>query len=467
MTKTVALAAQAVPVVAEADVVVLGGGPAGLAAAVAAARSGARTVLVERFGCLGGMATAGLVGPFMTSYAGDEPVVEGVFAELVERLVAAGGAIHPAGLLTGPYSNWGPITHDHVTPFDPEVLKRVAFELAREAGVDLLLHSNFVLPMGRLPEQLEVLVVANKSGLQAVRGRLFVDASGDGDLAARAGAPFVYGRGDGQAQPMSLFFVLAGVDTERVIAWVEADLANRRKLWRLIQEHRDEWISTRDTFGMYLEPRRGELRINTTRVSGRDATSALDLSAAEVEAREQVWVILRFLAKYVPGFERAYVASSGQTVGARESRHILGEYILSGEDAIGGRKFPDAIARCSYGADMHDPRGTGTTMEAIGGDGSYDIPYRCLLPRTVDNLLVAGRCLSGDHVAHASYRVMPFCFATGQAAGTAAALCLEQNVRPRDLAVGGLQQRLLEQGANLERRPAAGFAPQADARDAH
>lgn len=453
MHGAVDLPSQTVPVVAEAEVVVLGGGPAGLSAAVAAARNGADTLVVERFGCLGGMATVGLVGPFMTSYAGEEPVVEGLYLELVERLVAAGGAVHPAGLHTGPYSNWNPIAHDHVTPFDPEVLKLVALRLARESGVQLLLHSTFVQPVGQLPERVEALVVANKSGLQAVRGRLFVDASGDGDLAARAGAPFVYGRGDGLAQPLTLFFVIAGVDTDRLIEWIEADLPNRHKLWRLIQEHREEWIATRDTFGMYLEPRRGELRINTTRVSGRDGTNAFDLTAAEADAREQSETVLRFLVKHVPGFARAYVASSAQTVGVRESRHVLGEYVLSGEDALAGRKFADAIARCAYGVDLHDPRGTGTSMQAIGGDGSFDIPYRCLVPKAVDNLLVAGRAISGDHVAHAAYRVMPYCFATGQAAGTAAALCLREGVRPRDLHVPLLQGRLVEQGANLGGRP--------------
>lgn len=455
MSEKISIPAMDVPVVVDAEVVIVGGGPAGLSAAIAAARAGAKTLLVERFGSLGGNATVGLVGPFMTNYVGDEPSVEGIYLELVERAVEMGGALHPRHIYTGPYSNYGPITHDHVTPFDPEIVKMVAFKMVEEAGVQLLLHSLAVKALKSRPETIDAVVVANKSGLQAVRGKVYVDGTGDGDLAALAGAEYVFGRGDGKAQPMSLFFVMAGVDTDRVIEYVEADLPNRRALKNLIREHPDEWIQTRDSMGMYLEPRKGEFRINCTRILGVDGTSSMDLTKAEMEGRKQIETIIRFVRKYAPGFEHAYVASSGATVGVRESRHVLGEYVLTGEDATEGRKFPDAIARCSYGVDIHNPTGPTTQMLPIRGDGVYDIPYRCLVPKGLDNVLLSGRCISGDHVAHASYRVMPFCFATGQAAGMAAALSAKGAIRPRDLDVAALQRQLAAAGASLGRQSSA------------
>jgi hypothetical protein len=198
---------------------------------------------------------------------------------------------------------------------------------------------------------------------------------------------------------------------------------------------------------LYREPRPGEWRVNTTRVHGIDGTDPDDLSRAEIEARDQVRELIPFLRKNCPGLENARLLETGAQVGIRETRHILGDYVLTGDDVREGRRFADAIARCAYPIDIHDPVGTRGRLEGMTGGEFYDIPYRCLLPRNVDNLLVAGRCLSADHEAAASARVIPPCYATGQAAGTAAALSSRDGIPLHHLDVHLLQDTLREQGA--------------------
>ncbi len=447
---------------AETDVLVVGGGPAGLGAALAAAEAGARVVLAERYGFLGGNATAALVMPLMSFHTqrtvrsekpGDtallpsdhgpgDPVVAGVLKRLLERLVLAGGAIPPS-LATG-----------FVVPFDPEMFKLVALDMLDEAGVHYLFHS---LATGVLGEgRVEGAVFETKSGPIAVRAKVVVDCTGDADLAVRAGAPFEVGRSDGLAQPMTLMFRIAEFERAGFAAYVKQNPQQWRGvhgLWDLVREATSagDLELPREDILFFATPHEREVSVNSTRVTRVLGTDVWDLSYAECVSRRQMREIAEFLRRYVPGFEKSYVVQSGVNIGVRETRRIVGEYQLDASDVLGARKFDDAIARGAYPVDIHNPTGSGTTLKRVPPGEAYDIPLRCLLPKSVEGLLVAGRCISGTHEAHSSYRVMPIVMATGQAAGACAALAAEAGKPPRSLPARQVQLELLRQGASLRK----------------
>ncbi len=411
------------------DVVVCGGGPAGIAASVAAARTGAEVLLIERYGFLGGMATAGLVNPFMTFYAGSEQIIKGIFQEIIDRLSAKGG-------WGGPQEKWA---------FDPELLKVVADEICLESGVKMLLHA-FVCGADVQRSRIASIRVFAKPAERKIKAKVFVDATGDADLAYTAWVPCEKGRsGDGLTQPMTLNFRVAGVDIDR--------MPSRDEINRLYLVARSEGRINcpRDNVLFFFTTRRGEVHFNTTRVIKLDGTSARELTAAEIEGRRQAKQICDFLRADVPGFENSYLMTTGTQIGVRETRRIVGQYVLTAEDVLSAAKFHDGIARGSYSIDIHDPAGGGTVIKHLPPGESYDIPYRCLVPLNISNLLVAGRPISATHEAHSSLRVMPIAFAVGQAAGTAAALCARWKVSPRDLDVKRLQRELLDQGASLSK----------------
>ena len=450
---------RAVPVTKEVEVIVVGGGPAGIAAAVACARSGARTVLVERYGFLGGMATAGLVGPFMTSWDidGKDRIITGVFQELIDRLVAMDAAIDPAGVkgysAFGGYHRYG---HEHVTPFDPEVLKIVAQEMVLEAGAELKFHALFLdcltgheSGVQSDSRRIRDLIFAGKGGLEALRGAIVIDATGDGDVAAQAGAIFEKGRStDGLMQPVSLFFRVGNVDDARTQAYVDAhpEDADFSGIVRTATEA-GELSHTKDHLTLFRTTRPGEWWANVSRIHNVDATDADQMTRAEIEGHRQVVYLVDFFRKYVPGFENCTLIDSAPQIGVRETRHITGEYVLTEEDVLRARRFPDAIARVSFPIDIHDVTGGGGVFQGPKDGPYYTIPYRSLVPLRIDNLLLAGRCISATHEAHGSLRVMPPCFAMGQAAGTAASLAIETKTRPRDIDVGLLRRALEDQGA--------------------
>lgn len=403
-----------------------GGGPGGIAAAVAAARNGADTMLVERYGFLGGMATAGLVNPFMPWHAGKEQIINGIFQEILDRLRAKGG-----------------LSRDRESIFDPEIMKVVADDICLESGVKLLLHS-FVSGATVEGPRIASVTVTNKPDGRDITAEIFIDATGDADLAYMAGVPCSVGReSDGLAQPMTLNFRMAGVDTARV--------PPREVINDLYAKARQEGRINcpRENVLMFNTTRSGEIHFNTTRVTRADGTNAADLTRAEIEARRQVHQLVEFLKRGVPGFENAFLQMTGTQIGVRESRRIVGEYVMTVEDVLEGRKFDDCIARGSYPVDIHNPDGAGTVIRHLRPGESYDIPYRSIVPLKIDNLLVAGRPISTTHEAHSSTRIMPICFAVGEAAGTAAALCVRQKTVPRSLDVGVLQAVLAAQGANL------------------
>ena len=446
---------------AQTDVLVVGGGPAGIGAAIGAAQAGARVVLAERYGFLGGNATAALVMPLMsfhtqrpvkargregsllpTDHGRGEAVVAGVLAKLLERLIAAGGAIAPS-LATG-----------YVVPFDPEWFKLVALELLDEAGVEVLFHAFASGVIGG--SSVEGAVFETKSGPLVVRAGVTVDCTGDADVAVQAGAPFEIGRADGLVQPMTLMFRMAQFERAAFQAYVEQHPGEWRGvhgLWELVRKATEagELELPREDILFFATPHAEEVSVNSTRVTRVLGTDVWDLSYAEWASRRQMRQIAAFLRRYVPGFERAYVIQSGVNVGVRETRRIVGEYRLVAEDILGARKFDDAIARGAYPIDIHNPQGAGTVLKRLPPGEAYDIPLRSLLPRDVSRILVAGRCLSGSHEAHSSYRVMPIVMATGQAAGVCAALAARRRADPRDVPVREVRQELRRQGANLRR----------------
>lgn len=415
----------AVRVIREAEVVVIGGGPGGLGAAVGAARKGARTLLVERYGCLGGMATIGGVNPFMPNHLDGRRLDSGVFADWCEQMARLGGLA------------------DDGRTFNPEIAKLAAEQLCLEAGVDLLYHAWFDQPVMD-GARIDACLFVSKSGPVAVRGEVYVDATGDADLAARAGCPCDYGRDeDHLCQPMTTNFDVSGVDPDRMPTREQInELYTRAKAEGRLSCPRENCLWFRTT-----DPRR--IHFNTTRVTHHHAVDVESLSDAEIAARRQVLEYLAWLRADVPGFENAELVSLATHIGVRESRRVRGEYYLTRAEAEAFAKFDDGICRCRYPIDIHNPAGTGTELVAFPAGEWYEIPYRCLVPLGVDNLLIGGRPISVDHAVHSSMRVMPPACTVGQAAGVAAAMAVELGRPPRRLDGVAVKRALLEQGVWL------------------
>jgi len=439
-------------------VVVVGGGPAGIAAAVSAARRGAKVVLLERQGFLGGNLTAGLVGPCMTSYSldGATQLIRGIFDEFVTRMVDLDGAIHPSKTNAGDkYASFITYGHDKVTPFEPEAAKLVANRMCLEAGVDIRFHA-FVVDAVVEGDTVVGVIYADKEGLHHQRAAVVVDCSADGDVAAYAGNRFDYGRPeDGLAQPMTMFFRVSGVDDNVVENYVDDHPTEPRVYAEIIDAARANgtFPVPRRSVGMYKTLKPGVWRINSTRLHGLDGTIAADVTKGEIEGREQANALMAFMRENFPGFENAELLDTAATVGVRETRRIVGQYELTLDDLQTGRHFDDVIAMCGYPVDIHDPTGAGGgTAPSWATANIYEIPFRSLVPRDRKGLLVAGRCMSASHEAMSATRVMPPAFAMGEAAGAAAALAISNDVDPRDLPVGTLQDSLVEHGAYLGTR---------------
>lgn len=443
----------------ETDVLVAGGGPAGFAAAVAAARNGARTMLIEQDSVLGGMATSGLVGPFMTCYDNDakEQVVKGIFDELCRRAEEKGGAIHPSkikGMCS--YNSYYLGSHEHVTPYQSEILAVVMDEMVKEADVQVLFETRLVdvLMDG---QTIKHAVISMKEGLAAVGAKIFIDCTGDADLAVRAGVPAWYGdKTSGDMQPTSLFFEVGNIDKAAYIK----ELEEKKHLldnhmgncysWTVQEAKKNgDWSLDKNELGMYEQNIPGRWKVNTTRMAFVDATNTEQVTAAMMEGRRQVQEVLRFMRKYVPGCENAELIQVASRLGVRETRHIAGKYELTTEDVLHRAIFPDAVCTFAYALDKHDSEGGGVTWTLV--DQYYTIPYRSLLPENCENLLVAGRCICGSSEAAASYRVMPACVATGQAAGTAAAMAAAADIHPEQVPIDRLQRTLVEQGAVIKK----------------
>lgn len=447
-------------IAAETDVLIVGGGPAGLGAAIGAANCHVDTILVERYGFLGGNATAALVMPLMSFYTpksrsekegdvtllptdqgkGASPVLAGTVRLLIERLVKAGGAISPS-FKTG-----------YTVPFDPEIFKMVALEMLDEAGVNFLFHS-FASDVIVKNQEITSVIFETKSGPIVINAKKVIDCTGDGDIAALSGVPFSIGREEDRlVQPMTLMFRMGDF--------------NKNEFDNYVKEHPDQWKGVhglgdliqqasvkgelnlpREDMLFFATPHENEVSVNSTRVIRVLGTDVWDLSYAEYQSRLQMKAIVAFLRKYVPGFNKSYAIQSGVHIGVRETRRIHGEYELTTEDILNAKKFSDVIARSTYPVDIHNPEGIGTILKRVPDGDYYDIPLRCLLPQKMDNLIVAGRCISGTHEAHSSYRVMPVSMATGQAAGVAAALSLKEQKSLKMIGPISVQEELKRQGA--------------------
>ena len=472
--------ARELDVIGEYDVIVVGGGPGGVPAALAAARAGSKTLIAERYGFFGGLATAGLMGPLFgyaemkdpyvqytknpdTSGNGGPLILGGIPLEIVRKLQDWGAAPRNENI------QWEAIR------FDPEMLKHLLDAMVTEAGVDILFHT-FVTGVIGTEDHIDYLVLESKSGRQAVKAGVFIDATGDGDVAAYAGAEYTKGRkADGTTQPMGTKVIIGGVED------VSED--ERSKGYDLVNQAIDN-----HTLGIYhafwkevseqgITLRKGEITPTATRVAG-DGTNVRDLTRAEIRARRDILETLRFYNERVPGYKKAYLIATPAQIGVRETRQIVGLQMLTGNDVLAGRKNRDnAVARGCWWLDIHCPLGLisskswicdklckveppcimkrkyrdqllDTTVPPKPID-YYDIPYGSLIPKTIDNLLMSGRCISADHFAMSSARVIGTCSAIGEAAGIAAALAMSENVRPGDLDVELLREKLKAVGVPL------------------
>ncbi len=413
------------PVLASVDVLVCGGGPAGTAAATAAARHGASTLLLERDGYLGGMASAGLVVPHFNPHNN-----RGLNEELIERLKGTG--------------SWG--AEFWKVSFDPERWKHASEQLVLESGSDLLYHC---VVAGAIVDDDRVIgaVVESKSGRFAVMATVVIDATGDGDVSTFAGADFHVGGDNGEAvQSMTTMFRLGGVE------WVQR---GPFELWDLVAEATERTGSTYRLpfdrpWAIHL-PNPGEVAVQLTHMRGVDGTDVRQLTRAEIEGRRQTIRIVEFLRAHVKEFANSYLIDTAAHVGVRETRRIVGDYTITLEDVLRGTYFDDGIASVSFPIDIHESDDFRQVVREVtqNSRGAYDIPYRSLLPSGLEGIIVAGRPISGSHEAHASYRVKGPCVAMGQAAGTAAALSVARGITPRQLPPSNLRATLSDDGVKI------------------
>lgn len=406
------------------DIVVVGGGLSGVAAAVAAARENCRVVLIEKYGFLGGMATSALVSPFMryTEWMSEKPVSAGFFQSVMSKLYAYGGINAPDARI-----------------FNSEILKVTLDEFVRNERITVLFHSKLyeVLRDGR---QILGARLATPSGTLTVHGKIFIDATGNSDLTAFAGLSYAKGREtDGLCQPMTLCFRLAGGD------WDAYDQTAIDTSYATAQRN-GEIANPRENVLIFTSPIRNGIHLNTTRIVKLDPVDVDDRTAAEFEGRRQMIEIYNFLRNHTKFAADAQLEQSGAEIGIRESRRIEGEYELTKDDLLATRKFPDSIARGVYDIDVHNPEGTGTTIIHIPANDYYTIPYRALVHKGADNLIASGRNVCSTHEAHASVRIMPTTACMGEAAGIAAAIAFKQNIPLRQIDITELRRAIVAYG---------------------
>lgn len=426
--QTVTESPRQTPVVAEVDVLVVGGGPAGVGAALAAAREGAKTLLIERHGMLGGMWTAGLVNPFFEFHKKGWLV-----AELVQRLTAEAA--------------WRP--HPSRSTFDTETMVRLLETMLTEAKADFWYHAQVADTIVE-DNQVRGVLVESKAGREAVLAEVTVDCTGDGDVAARAGVPYELGRmSDGLLQPMTLMFEIDGLGgyeqgtTEETYDQLVEAITSAKLGFEL------PFGCVNYTPAIITLPRDGSAIVQATHVYRLNGLDPREVTQGIVAARQQAYDLTTAI-QHLPGLENVRLLRTASTLGIRETRRLRGQYRLDMDDLTAGRHFEDAITFCAFGVDIHEPApGAGLPSGHHAPMRAYEIPYRCLLPETVGGLLFAGRCISGSHEAHASYRVTGTCLAMGQAAGLAAAWAAREHLSPAMVPGNELRQALEARGAGL------------------
>jgi hypothetical protein len=434
-----------IPLLLEADIVVVGGGTTGPIAAIAAARQGKKVVLIERFGSLGGNMTLGL----NTKPSG--ALVGGLPLELwnLARTLGGAGDDYMATVKNGAVKI--------ASPCDPETMKMLITRLCADAGVQILFETMVSMPVME-GSTLQGVIIESKSGRQYIAAKVVIDCSADADIAARAGAPFLMGNGKDNPtmQPVSMYFTMTPVDLEALAEWakhtddVPARAIPKTKgglaygLWltgfnQSIRKFQADTGIKLQRENITLKTADGRMYVNATRVLGVNVFSPVEFTNAVLECYRQIEGVARFLKERIPGFEKAKIEQIAPVLGVRETRHILGDYTLTGPDTLSGTRFEDSIAADASAVDIHDPKGADVDFQ---GRIPYEIPYRCLLPRQVEQLLVAGRCISADHEAHARSRNMPACMATGQAAGIAASVAIDRGVAVRHVPIAEVQDIL-------------------------
>ncbi len=438
--QTVREEARDIPVAASVDVLVVGAGPAGFAAAVTAARMGVSVLLLEQSGTVGGVATSGMMSHW--TVGGARPGTEGpLLDEVLDRACDAEKDIN--------YHADKYLQARHI--INPEKLKLVMLEMLEEAGVRLRLYTQVSAPIME-GNRVCGAIVESKSGREALLARVVIDATGDGDIAARAGAAFTLGRdGDQGMQPMTVMFKVGGVDTAHAVFPGEFEDNIEVPKGRIQDLGRKHLPHPMGHVLLYPTSLPGVVTVNMTNCIGVDGTNADDITRAEIVCRRQIPLIVDFLRAFAPGYENCFVVASASAIGVRESRHFKGLNTITEQDIEQARLFDDWIATRNYfNFDIHNLDGSG--LDAAGQQKDfrqtrrYSISYGCFVPEKVDGLLLVGRNISGTHKAHSNYRVMPICVNMGQGVGTAAALCARKNVQPRMLSATEIQAELVQQG---------------------
>ncbi|MBP3370099.1 MAG: FAD-dependent oxidoreductase [Clostridia bacterium] len=411
------------------DVAVIGGGFAGVAAAIAAARGGADVIIIEKSNALGGAATNCLVNPFMpykTKINGVSTALSaGIFEELHKKLEARGAMVGET--------------------FLEEELKYVMSESVAAEGISLLYHA-YIFKAEISDGRISSVSVACKSGEVRIEADYFIDATGDAQLAYLAGCPTILGRKpDNLCQPMTLCFRIGNVDVEK---FYESRPALKEAHAKALEA--GEFINPRENILVFKTPIKNVLHFNTTRVVKKDPTDPEDITEAELLARRQVYEIYDFMKKHADGLENSFLMMTAAEIGVRESRMIVGDYVLTESDCRAFTKFPDGIAACNYDIDIHNPEGSGTSHYYFPEGEFYTIPYRSLIPKGVNNMLVAGRCISSDHGAQASYRIMPTVCCIGEAAGSAIAMAVKSKTDVRQVNTDELRAILKANNAFID-----------------
>lgn len=435
-----------------ASLVVCGGGFAGFAAAYSAARQGVKTLLIERNGCLGGTGTQGLVNHILGErlYQPDntyKTCIRGLFSELERRLLAADGGldVDRIDLSLPPHGWYGGLGVGLI--FDHEKMKLLLEEMLLEVGAKLLYYTD-IIDVVREKNRITGVIVHSKSGLSLIRGDCFIDATGDGDVAALAGCAFEKGNEEGGMAPASLEMHVENVDSEQLIAYMRKtrDLRFRNLIGPLREQ--GIWNFPYEIFISVMLTRKDVFMINTIRQVGVDGTDAGSLTAATIDGRRENFELLAVMREHFPGFRNASIRQIAPVIGIRETRRIVCEYMLSVQDLIDGVTFPDSIAVSGYGWDLpHPKRPSDQPMLGQKRKSEFtELPYRCLIPKGVDNLLAAGRCIGVERDVSGVMRVMGPCIAMGEAAGIAAALSLGSGCPLREVDAGKLRAEIISHG---------------------
>ncbi|MBN2570833.1 MAG: FAD-dependent oxidoreductase [Ignavibacteriales bacterium] len=427
------------------DVIVAGAGIAGICAAIKSQKLGAETLLIERYSFLGGMSSAGMVTPLMKYWFKDKILVKGVFEDLQNEMRKFDGMIDNG--------------------FYALEFRKAAYKLLKNANVDILFNSE-IIKTNFNNRKLESVTINSHNQKKIIQGNVFIDTSGDASLIYLSGLPFQ--KGDemtGNLQTMTLFFRMGGIDIDRVkenawknkedyFAWI-FDTADYQKIisiagfFNAVKKELEKGELQKELSYIFFTtlPEKGEGAFNTTNIMGLDASSSSDLTKAEIIGREQVNQVINFLVNKIEGFENSYLLESAVQIGVRETRRVIGDYTINGEDVKTGRKFNDAIARACYGIDIHGQENEDSRMEELPENQYYEIPMKALFVKDADNILSAGRCVSSTREGHSAVRIQPTCAAMGEAAGAIAALAIKNNLTIRNVDYKEVRKELLE---NLE-----------------